>query len=300
MTPREIIAEAWRMTTQERVLWRWGFYASLLETLLNVKMFSYLFYSAYEYSKGHTTGFFDLELIIYENTPPWFFWSFVTTLLVLFVIEIFMPHFASGALIGLAAKAHKKEPLKGGLVLALYNFFSIFAAHEILVFSGWSLAISSSWMIYRYIDGSMKFVLIWALIGLWVISNIFKFFFSFAEEGIVIQKLGVFEAMGRSTKLIVSYLGHVMFLLLLLLIISLRIVVNVLLVFLIPAAVIGMSIALTYIFVPFVSYLISGILGLILVVFVSYFMAYLHVFRQTVWTVTYLELSKKKDLDVIE
>ena len=31
----------------------------------------------------------------------------------------------------------------------------------------------------------------------------------------------------------------------------------------------------------------------------SYFFAYVTVFKQTVWTITYLELSQIKDLDVI-
>jgi len=83
-------------------------------------------------------------------------------------------------------------------------------------------------------------------------------------------------------------------------IISLRILVNVLLIFLIPGIAVGMGIILTYIFAPLVSYIIATILGLALVVLVSYFMAYLHVFKQTVWTIMYLELSQKKDLDIIE
>lgn len=300
MTPREIIAEAWRMTTTEKTLWRWGFFASFFETLLNIKLFMYQFYFLFEHLRGGDAGLFDIEIAIYNSMPGWFFWTFVIGFVVLVIIELFVPHFATGAIIGLAAKAHRKEPLKGGLVLAMYNFFGVFTAHEVLVFSGWNMALTTCSLILRYIDGSIKYALIWIAIGLWVISNILKFFFSFTEEGIVIQKLGVFTAMGRSTKLIISYLGHVMFLLLLLFIISLRIVVNVLLVFLIPGAAVGMGIILTYFFAPTVSYIIATILGLGLVVLVSYFMAYLHVFKQTVWTITFLELSQKKDLDIIE
>lgn len=300
MTPREIIAEAWRLTKEERALWRWGFFASIFETLLNIKLFIYQIYFIFEHMRGGEAGFFDIEIAIYNSMPPWFFWSFIVTLLVLFVIELFVPHFAAGALIGLAAKAHKKEEVKGGLVLAVYNFFPVFAIHEILVFSGWNLALTTCSLILRYVDGSMQPFLIGMTLGLWLISMFLGFFFSFAEESAVIRKTGVFESMGRSSKLIVSYLGHVVFIVLLLLIISLRIFVNALFIVLIPGAAIGMGVVLTYFFAPEVSYVIATVIGLALVILVSYFLAYLHVFKQTVWTITFLELNKKKDLDMID
>ena len=61
----------------------------------------------------------------------------------------------------------------------------------------------------------------------------------------------------------------------------------------------GIGLLLTKIFSPVLSYSIGSIIGLILVVAGSYFFAYVTVFRQTVWTITYLELSQLKDLDVI-
>jgi hypothetical protein len=35
------------------------------------------------------------------------------------------------------------------------------------------------------------------------------------------------------------------------------------------------------------------------VLIASYFFGYLHVFQHTVWTITFMELRKHKDLDVI-
>ena len=34
--------------------------------------------------------------------------------------------------------------------------------------------------------------------------------------------------------------------------------------------------------------------------FASYFLGYVTVFKHTVWTITYIELSKLKELDIIE
>ena len=61
----------------------------------------------------------------------------------------------------------------------------------------------------------------------------------------------------------------------------------------------GVGLLLTKVFSPVLSYSIGSFIGLILVATGSYFFAYVTVFKQTVWTITYLELSQIKDLDVI-
>jgi hypothetical protein len=301
VTPREIIAAAWALTKKERCLWRWGFTEAFFETLLDLKLLSYQAYFAYEMWHGSKQGgFFDVEILIYNSMPHWFFWTFVISLTLLFIIELFMPHLTAGAIIGLAARAYRGEERRGGVVLALYNFFPIFAIHEFFMLSGWNLVVTTISVILRYIDGSIRYSLIVLLLILYVVSNIFKFFASFAEEAVVIRKEGIFTAMGKSSKLILSYLSHIMFLVLLLVVISLRIVVNALVLLLVPGIVVGIGIVLTFFLSPALSYSIASIVGIGLIVVVSYFVGYIHVFRQTVWTITYIELSRRKDLDVFE
>ena len=300
MTPREIIAEAWAITTREKTLWRWGFAGALFETLLDVKLLGYQVYFLYKYLSGQgMAGFFDVEILLFEHLPLWASISIITFFTLLIIVEWFFPHIASGAVIGLAAKAHRKEPLKGGLVLGLYNFLPIFAIHELFVLSSWSLAVTSCSLIARYVGGDAGFVGIIGVVSIFVISNILKFFSSFAEEGVVIRKEGIFTAIGRSNKLIISYLGHIMFLLLLLLVISVRILINTVVLIVVPAIAIVIGVLLASFLSPALSYTIATVIGLVLIVLASYFFAYLHVFRQTVWTLAYLELSEKKDLDYI-
>ncbi len=302
MTPREIIAEAWAITQRETSLRRWGITSSFFELLLSLKLISYQIYFLYEYLAGHTGGgFFDVEIIIYNSMPRWFFWTFVIFFVVLFVIEIFFPHLAHGAVIGLAAKSHKGEKVEGGLVLALYNFFPIFAIHEFFLLSSLSTAITAISVVLRYIEGTMQIPIVLGIIGLWAFSNLLKFFFSFAQEAAVIQKMSIFEALGHSFKLIVSYLGKIMFLLLLLFVISLRILLNAVMVLLIPGIVVGVAMGLMWLFSSHViAYVAAGIVGIALIAVSSYFFGVLHVFNQTVWTITYIELRKNKDLDIID
>jgi hypothetical protein len=67
----------------------------------------------------------------------------------------------------------------------------------------------------------------------------------------------------------------------------------------VPGIVIGIGVLLTQFLPTVLSYSVGTVVGLILVAIASYFFAYLTVFRQTVWTITYLELSSLKDLDII-
>jgi hypothetical protein len=301
MTPREIIAEAWAITRREPSLRRWGCTTAFFKLLLNLKLISYQVYFLWEYLSGHEGGgFFDIEIAIYNSMPHWFFWSFIIFFTLLFIVELFFPHLSEGAIIGLAAKSHRKEEVKGGLVLGLYNFFPVFAIHEIFLLGSLSTLITVSSVLVRYIDGDLAYPIVIILSCIWLFSNILKFFFGFAAEAAVIRKIGVFEALGQSFKLIISYLGQMVFLLLLLLVISIRILLNTVLVILIPGIVIGVGIVLAFFFSAALSYTIAGFLGIVLIGITSYFFGYLEVFNQTVWTITYMELSKHKELDKIE
>jgi len=302
MTPREIIAKAWAMTKKEKSLRRWGFSSALLETLLNVKLLIYQSWFFYLFViKGETISFFAMEELFLKYMPAAVAWSLIIIIFALIAIELVFPHFAKGAIIGLAAKSHKKQEVNGGLVLALYNCVPILIVHELFVLGGISTVITLSSLMLRYgPGGDFMYLPLGLLAFFWIFSNVIHFFAAFAEEAIVIHKLGPFAAIGKSMKLIISHLSHVVFLLILLFVISLRIIINIVMILLIPGVVLGVGLLLTKILSPVLSYSIGSAIGLILVVVGSYFFAYITVFKQTVWTITYLELSQLKDLDVIE
>ncbi|MBI5155720.1 hypothetical protein HZA45_00445 [Candidatus Peregrinibacteria bacterium] len=299
MTPREIIAEAWAITRREKSLRRWGMTYSLLETLLDLKLFSYQAYFLWEYLQGRQSGFFDVEVLLYEAVPFWFFLTFVISLTLLIVVELFIPHMAQGAIIGLAAKSHQGDELKGGFLLAIYNFVPLFAIHEIFVLASTTTSITVISLIFRYVDSSFHIPLIIGVVLMWGVSNIIKFFASFAQPAVVVRRMSVAAALGQSFKFIVSYLNHVMFLLLLLFVISIRIIINLVTVLLIPGIAMGIGFLLAFFLSTALSVMIAVIISVGLVLLASYFFANLHVFKAAVWTVAYIELSKKKDLSVI-
>jgi len=300
MKPRELIAKSWEITKRERALRKWGFVAALLATMLNAKLFTYQAWFFYSYFiRGDPIGFFAVEEAMMEALPFGVFVGIIIFIIVLLIIEWLFPHVAKGAIIGLAAKSYRGEELKGGMVLGIYNFFSIFAVHELLVLSSLTNAITLASLALRYL-GDAAPIAITILAVVWFLSNVMEFFWIFAEEAIVIRKEGVRKAIRVSFKLVISYFSHILFLMLLLIIIILRIVANLLMVILVPAIVLGLGIMLTSFLTPVLSYSIAAILGFAIIAGASYFFAYLEVFRQTVWTLTYIELSKLKELDVIE
>jgi len=301
MTPKEIIAEAWAITKKERRIRHWGFASTLLETLLEAKLVFWQVHFAYTYfTTGEVVQFFEIEAILYRVLPFWLFLTIIIFFILLVLIEFFMPKMCLGAIIGLSAKAHRKEELRGGLVLALYNFWPIFAIHEIFVFSNITTTITAISLILRYGgSGNFKYTAVGLIVFFFIISSILKFFASFGEEAVVIRKMGIFGAIGHSFKLIISYLGHVVFLIMLLIMISLRILMNALMIFFIPATAIGLGLLLVRFLPAALGYTIATIVSATLFLVLSYFLSYLHVFKQTVWTITYLELSQKKELDII-
>ncbi|PIR48538.1 hypothetical protein COU80_02390 [Candidatus Peregrinibacteria bacterium CG10_big_fil_rev_8_21_14_0_10_55_24] len=305
MTPREIIAKAWTITKSERQVRRWGYVSAVLETLLNLKLLIYQVWFLISYIEGNPIGFFTVEATLMEHVPFGFFITFIVVLIIAIIIEWLFPNMAKGAIIGLAAKAHTKEEVKGGLVLAVYNFFPIFAIHEIFFLGRFTTVITLISLLLRY-AGGLAPVGIGMLLLFYVLSLVLGFFCIFGEEAIVIsrdednKKLSIGQALKASFKLVISYLGHVVFLLLLSFVILLRVFLNLIMAILIPGIAIGISFLFTLFLPHIVAWSIGGVLAVILIGAASYFFAYLTVFKQTIWTLTYMELSKLKELDLIE
>ncbi|HRH92994.1 MAG TPA: hypothetical protein PKV72_00510 [Candidatus Peribacteria bacterium] len=298
LTPREIIAESWRITTTERTLRGWGFFRTIFALLLDLKLLAYQLYFLYSWVADKEVGLLDDWEWLYHNTPLWAFLTIIIGFLLLVLVELFIPSLGDGAIIGLAAKAYKKEKVEGGFILGLYNYFAILTLHEIFAFSGISIFITACSLILRYTSGLRWGLLVVATL-LWIISSILRFFASFSEEGVVIQKLGVFEAAGRSIKLTVSYLSHIVFLALLMMVIGLRIVINAVVIIVLPAVLFGLGTVLTLFLAPVVAWTIIAVVGLIAVFFLAYGLTYLNVFKQTVWTIMFIEMNKQRDLDAI-
>jgi hypothetical protein len=301
LMPRQIIAEAWSITLKEAKLRRWGFVAAFFETTRSVELLLYQTYYLYYFFQGIIANWLSFEILLFQKLCTWLFAVTLGFTVLLLILQLFVPTLSTGAIIGLAAKSYKKEPVKGGTVLALYNFFPILEVHGMFVMTSFALIFTCFSLILRYSIGNpvlrVSGLLLLGFIS--IISIIFRFFASFSEEAVVINREGVFAAVGTSFKLVISHLGRVMFLILLMLVISIRVVINTVLVLLIPLIAISLGSLLAFVLPPIIGFSIASVIGLALLLFATYFLTYLHVFKQTVWTITFMELKKEKDMDVI-
>ncbi|MDD5054887.1 MAG: hypothetical protein PHZ00_01315 [Candidatus Peribacteraceae bacterium] len=298
LTPREIIAQAWTITTTEPALKRWGFFGTFFRLLLDIKLIAYQIYFLVALLHQKEVGLFDDAIWLYDKVSFGMFVTIVVLFLLLLLVEIFVPSMTDGPIIGLTAKSYKREPVQGGFILGLYNFFPIFTVHELFVFSGVNLLITAVSILMRYGAGLTPFLIVIAVL-LWIMSSVLKFLSSFAEPAIVIDKIGIFQSVSKSIKLVFSYPQHVIFLIILLIMITIRVFVNTILIVLIPGAAFGLGIVLTYVFTPVISYSVAGVAGLVMIFVMAYYFTYLHVFKQTVWTLMYMELKGQKEMDVI-
>jgi hypothetical protein len=304
MSPRELIAEAWHITRNyRRILLPWGITDACVLLLAAIEFASYQGYVLYAYFRtGENPSFgstLQLSMEFLNRHPVWAV-SLLLTISIHFLLWLLIPRLATGALIGLAAKIRCRDEPRGGLVLGLYNFLPLLELAAALGLIGGKTLFTLWSAIIRYMEGDAAlFVTTALLLVFWALSFIFHFFFTFAEEAIVIRKAGVFSALAQSFKLVLSYLSKVVLILLLLTVIILRIILNALVILFIPSLVLGLGLLLARFLPEGVSFGISGGLGLLSLLFASYFLGYITVFKHTVWTITYLELSKEPELDVI-
>ena len=298
LTPREIVAQAWTITTTEPALKRWGFFGTFFRLLLDIKLVAYQIYFLLAFLHGKEVGLFDDAIWLYNTVSFGVFTTILISFFLLLAVEVFVPSMTDGPIIGLTAKSYKHEPVQGGFILGLYNFFPILTVHEIFIFSGLNILITAVSILLRYGEGLTPFLIVIALV-LWSMSSVLKFLSRFSEPAIVIDKVGIFDSIGKSIKLVFSYPQHVMFLIVLLILISIRVFINTVLIVLIPAVVFDIGLVLTYVVTPAISYTIAGSIGIVMIFIVAYFFTYLHVFKQTVWTLMYMELKTQKEMDVI-
>ncbi len=305
MSPKEIIAEAWHMTIRhKRILLPWG---ALEAFIVMIAAMLFVIYQGFVLTVFIQTGDSPTWESIMGTIMPIIgrFPGLTVTLLVLSciygVLWIVVPRVVTGALIGLAAKIHCGDEPKGGFVIGVFSFLPLLelaAAFVIIdgktLFSAWSVLVRYMGAADVMLGTSIFLILIWC------IAFVFHFLFMFAEEAIVIRKFGVFRSIGHSFKLVISYLGRVVLIAVLLLVIILRIILNAIVIFVIPAIIFGLGFLLTRFLPEIVSFGISGLIGITIALIASYFLGYVTVFKNAVWTITYLELSKEKELDVIE
>ncbi|PKL36668.1 hypothetical protein CVV38_02065 [Candidatus Peregrinibacteria bacterium HGW-Peregrinibacteria-1] len=303
MEYRKIISDAWALTQNSKRLIIWfGFIPAIFTTIVAVGMI------LYQYIAFKNSPFFGAQEGIYRDIFI-FIWDYITghtnIIIPIIIVGIFFaifyllyPILAKATAIQIIARKRNGQSLSlgDGLKYAFGTFLPLLQ-YKLLVatFSVLTIVNEVSVVVRNFGPGTLTFML--PLFGLILIAGlVMTLLFTYAEFFIVIDREDVFTSIRKSTRLVIYNWKHTFLVTLLMLLIGLRIVIQALVVFLLPAVILFISgyIATLFSIVPAV--IVGVILGLIVLIMTAYLNGIVDVFSYSVWTFTFLELTEQEEV----
>lgn len=305
MKYRAIIRESWALTqNNKKFIWWFAFVPAVLELLVGMVYMGYQAASFWNspYLREGAKGSHIISTVI-EKALDLFHWqpSFAIFGIVLVVIVLlgylFLPIFTQGALIQIVAhmRAGQTVSVAKGISFGFSRFLQLFE-YSLFVntFSIVGVATEASFA-FRLLGPAPFEVLGWIFLLFVIVVFILTLLMTYSTYYIVIDKEGVFGSIIKSGGLVIRQWHHTLFMLFLMAIIMVRIAINILVALLIPALVIAPIFLFTSATLAKIGVIVGGLIGLVVLYFASYFLSVFHMFATTVWTFTFLELTKEEE-----
>lgn len=304
MDYRQTIREAWEFTQNNKKLTIWyAFFPAVFTTLAGIIYLTYQFF-AFKSSPlfenwDHSFGYVlvtTIFQIIRENLS-----SSIPLLIigvVILLLYLFIPALCEGAIIQLIARRKNGQNVRtrDGLKYGMLSFLPIFEYSSLIkTFSVFSI-LGEGAFVARNLGMDLFNALLPVMI-IFIIAGLFlTLLFTYTEFFIVIDDGKVFDSIVKSSTLVIKHLEATLLLSVLMLIISIRIILQLLFVVLIPAIIMVPVYLFASSTIPEIGFFIGGILGLVALYFASYLSATIHVFAASVWTFTFLQLTKEEEI----
>ncbi|MFH0834437.1 MAG: hypothetical protein V2A63_03545 [Patescibacteria group bacterium] len=296
MKSSEVIRLAWQLTNSKKGLIWYGVVPTFFTMLVGLGYITYQFL-AFEVSPFFGNKHFDfgkigvLTLDFFKDHP-----GMIAVLVVAAVITaigyFLIPPVTEGGLIGLTAAFHKGREdveVRDGVTIGMHHFFTMFEYGALVgAFSFFEFMTVVSLSI-RHLGVPTWLVILLAV--LFFVSFVLGFLFIYSQNFIILEHRGIIGAISGSAKLVISNFGQTFLMWLLMLLISIRVIINVILVFLIPAFVAFVANFFVSKVVLAFGIILATIAGLIVLCIAAYLGGVLHVFTQAAWTITFLELD---------
>ena len=308
MDYKKVIVDSWRETQKNKSLILWfGFLPALFTTTVGV---GYIVYQFFSFKQSYL---FDDEEQSFLHDVVTFIWDFIkshvslTLPLIIFaavfvILYFIIPTIAKASAIQSIArkKNGQKFGVGTGLRHGIMSFLPLFEYHLLIkTFAFFSVLIEMAFVLRNLGPGIFKMFLPVFIIFL-IISFILTLLFTYTDFFIVIDDRGVFNSMKRSGKLVFMNWKHTILITILMIIIGIRVVIQAIFVFLIPALIVLITGYITTIALPATGVIIGGIIGLIVLIIAAYLNGIVDIFSYTVWTYTFLELSSEKEVSARE
>ncbi len=299
MEHRKIIGEAWEFTQNNKrmILW-YTFLPSLLSILAGIIYVSYQFY-AFKSSplfENWSTSFGYMAITTVVDTFRDNISSlipFIVAGIVIVLLYIFIPPICEGAIIQMIARKKNGQEVKtfDGIKYGLWSFLPMFDYSWLVrTFSLVSILGTIS-TIARNLGLEALQTLSPVFIVFTLVAITLTLLFTYTEFFIVIDDTKVIESVSKSSQLVVKHFSETLMLSILMAIISLRIIMQIVFVMLIPLAIFASIYFFTLASLEVVGIAVGLGLGMTLLYIAAYLSGTIHVFAATVWTFTFLELT---------
>ena len=305
MDHRKIIGEAWEFTQNNKKMIIWyAFWPSFIGTLYGVFYLIYQFY-AFKSSRlleNWPQSFTSVALrAVYQYMKDniSFVWIFIILALLIVIIYFVLPPICEGAMIQIISR--KKHGLEinrfDGFKFGLFSFLPLLEYVTLArTFSLTSLAGNASF-VARNLGWDALNTLAPVLIIFAIVMIFLGLLFTYTEYFIVIDDRKVIESITKSCVLVIKHLGETLLLIILMAIISIRIIIQLVFVVLIPFTIFGLFYLFALASMETVGIIVGIVMGLVLLYIAAYLGGTIHVFATTVWTYTFLELTSKEEYD---
>lgn len=308
MDYRQIIADSWKYTQANKKLITWfGFLSSLLTTTVGVGYITYQFFAlknSYLFSKDEHSFLFQVLAFIWDFVKTHLSWTLPLVIFgILFAISYFLyPTLARASAIQMIARNRNGQNagVGTGLRNGIMSFLPLFEYHLLIkTFSFFSILIEMSFVL-RNLGPVIFQLLLPVFIIMIVIGFVLTLLFTYTDFYIVIDKISVFESMRKSAKQVIMHWKHTVLITILMILIGVRIVIQVIMVFLIPGLIILITGYLATVTLPVTGVIVGGAVGLLALIVAAYLSGIVDIFSYTVWTYTFLLITSEKEVSARE
>ncbi|MBN1258929.1 hypothetical protein JXA05_04200 [Candidatus Peregrinibacteria bacterium] len=309
MNSRDIVRKAWQITQVhlKKLIW-YGAAPAFFSVVVSS------IYLAYQYNAFRTSALFSAESDQHVVETARTLWEVVAShpgaSLTLVLVSVFfligytiIPPIFRGTLIHAIMKIKDYEPIEGSVEVGVRRFFPLFEFGLLTgSFSIITLFTEGSFVV-RWWGVNIFLVILPILLFVVMVGLIINFLFAYAEYFIVLDNKRLIESIKESAVLVLSNLRKTFLIFMLMLLISARIILNVILVLLIPSLVILLTGWFASSFWSVVGVVLISIFSVAILLVSSYLLGLFHVFATAVWVLTYAILAHKtkppiKDVDL--
>lgn len=310
MNVRDIVRKAWQITQVhlKKLIW-YGAIPAFFHTLVSGVYIAYQ-YNAFRHSSlfgeaGTGTGLTkDLGFLwqIISSHPKLTVLFIITGILVL-IGNILLPPVFRGTLIHALMRIRNYETITGSMEIGIRRFFPMF--EFALITGSFSIitVFTESSFILRWWGENIFFFALPILLFIATVGLIVSFLFTYSEYFIVLENKRIIQSIAESAILVLSNLRKTILIFLLILLISVRVILNVIIVLCIPTGLVFLAGWLATTFLQVIGIAIALLLAVVILLVTSYLMGLFNVFSTAVWVFSYAELTNKnnpqtKDVDL--